>query len=511
VSTGAAAPAVPSTPTAPEPEFVLGIDEVLEVYRTALPQGTLLVNGFLCRVQATQDGTCAISKDGTFYYNPKWFRENVTTPARLRDICMHELMHPVLGDLAREENRWTNLAGDAVINSMLYNLKLSDCELQEHTYSATEVPECLLRPNSKPPPEYIGLYGSLYPTLVQGSSGHRIENPLDVQTALQVLMGDNWEDPEYLGSHGVKGKGGGVMQPPPPSSLPQGTGSGQQTQAPPPPLTQAPSATTGGKPIPPEDLSLPSDVMGDLAQKVREIAEEKTGGGDGGEEVSDLIVSVLRVKKSVKTELLRAFQTRSSMNMLRQFFTVQVEQRSMVPTSMSRREAQLMAMGMTPVFFTTRNPAREVLAGMGIDMYIDVSGSVYDALPLMIGVFRQMRGDIKTVNVFSNTVDEIPIDDFIRGKLKSTGGTDFNCVVKHAVEKGYKKVMVFTDGDADATDEMKKLAVEQIPMLGVVYFGSFRNHGNWLEKTYKKTFKLEDLVDIKTEYVAAREDEDDDP
>jgi hypothetical protein len=71
--------------------------------------------------------------------------------------------------------------------------------------------------------------------------------------------------------------------------------------------------------------------------------------------------------------------------------------------------------------------------------------------------------------------------------------------------------MVFTDGDADATDEMKKLAVEQIPMLGVVYFGSFRNHGNWLEKTYKKTFKLEDLVDIKTEYVAAREDEDDDP
>lgn len=436
------------------------------MYRNALPNGTLLVNGFLTRVVATKDGTAAISKDGTFYYNPEWFKENVTTPARLRDICMHEVLHPVLGDLAREPNKYWNTAGDCVINSMLFNLKLSDCELQEHTYSKTEIPECLLRPHSNPPQEFIGLYGSLYPTLVATGSQMRCENPMDIQTALQVLLGPDFEEPELLGSHN----------------------------------SSKPTKTINDANVDPLDLSLPSDVMGDLSQKIHEIAEERTSGADA-ENTMDVIFSVLRVKKSVKTELLKSFETASKMNMLKQFFTVSTEQRSMVPTAVSRREAQMMAMGITPVFFSVRSPARDALAGMGIDMYIDVSGSVYDALPLMIGVFKAMRGDIKTVNVFSNAVVELPVDDFINGKVKTTGGTDFNCVIEHAIKNQRKKVMVFTDGDAAVTEENRKLAIEHIPMLGVVYFGSYRNRGNWLEKQYKKIFKLEDLVDIKTEHV----------
>ncbi len=446
--------------------FVLTIDDVLSIYRDALGSQALLVNGFIFRTKPTQDGTAAISKDGTLYYCPKFFEEECNTPEKVRDVIMHELMHPVLGDMNRDHGWLPNIAGDIVINAMLYNLKLATCEFQRTYYPADEAPYCLMRPGAKPPKEVLGIYASVYPnefknTYQLDELGMRCENPLEIMRALQTVYPDGLPSDSLgyilLGAHDGN----------------------------------LPTMTEDDEYLPPEIWGVPSEVTGDIA----EICEEKAemSGGGYGSHAEDMVVRILRSRKRIKTQLLRGFDTNNVANKLKQYYKGIVHSRSMVPTTVSRNEAAKIVMGMPPLFYRKKVPTENALQKRGVAFYLDVSGSVYPYLPAILGIFKNLQDEVSAVYCFSNQVVEIPKDRFMQGLIQTTGGTDFNCIIDHAIEKEHEKILVFSDGDAHADEKHRAMARRSIKKMGIVYFGDYVR-ANWIDQQYHCSYVLEDLL-----------------
>jgi hypothetical protein len=82
-------------------------------------------------------------------------------------------------------------------------------------------------------------------------------------------------------------------------------------------------------------------------------------------------------------------------------------------------------------------------------VYLDVSGSMAGLLPHLLGLLIPYSAKgYAFVYQFSNKVEAMPTDDLRRGRIRSTMGTDINCVLKHMLEaKPFaRKALIVTDG-----------------------------------------------------------------
>ena len=50
------------------------------------------------------------------------------------------------------------------------------------------------------------------------------------------------------------------------------------------------------------------------------------------------------------------------------------------------------------------------------------------------------------VYLFSNVVVPVTIAELEQGKREGTGGTDFDCVLRYALERSFSRIIVVTDG-----------------------------------------------------------------
>lgn len=82
-------------------------------------------------------------------------------------------------------------------------------------------------------------------------------------------------------------------------------------------------------------------------------------------------------------------------------------------------------------------------------IYLDVSGSMERVLPHLLGLIVPYvaNGDAD-VYQFSTIVEKLPLNELRDAKLKTSGGTDINCVLEHvvAVKPAVHKILVLTDG-----------------------------------------------------------------
>jgi hypothetical protein len=123
-------------------------------------------------------------------------------------------------------------------------------------------------------------------------------------------------------------------------------------------------------------------------------------------------------------------------------------EKSVVPW-MGRCESLWMAKGLWPVFFNTPTYTRN-LEYIRPHLYIDVSGSTKEQQPMIYGLVAHLADIIGgPVYLFSNTVAEASMEDIKKGKMTTTGGTDFDCVIEHAVKNRFRKIVIMTDGCAE--------------------------------------------------------------
>jgi nucleoside-diphosphate-sugar epimerase len=234
----------------------------------------------------------------------------------------------------------------------------------------------------------------------------------------------------------------------------------------------------------------------DLLNDMRDAIENKilAAGGTHGGISSSLFTSVMQImesSKSVKLHALRAFSCDYKVNMIKNMFPVKRKSTSVVPIRPTMRQMFMLSQGIIPVRWNCERTKMDE-EKKNIAVYLDVSGSVHSYLPKILGVITTLKQNIETIFCFSNIVSEHSMKDLEQGRFKTTGGTDFDCIVEHALERNIKKLVVFTDGYAWLNDKNKKLAEENIKDAAIIYFGS-HTKSNFFQ-SYGKDFKLEELL-----------------
>jgi hypothetical protein len=190
---------------------------------------------------------------------------------------------------------------------------------------------------------------------------------------------------------------------------------------------------------------IPAAVAQGIAKDFLENLPASGKGQGQWDHLKDLLVEVLKTKKTLRQSLLAGYATRKK---LEGFFDEGQRTRritSPFPINPSRRDLVLLSAGIWPGLFRNRQPeiARRP---KGVAVFLDVSGSVNDYLPEIIGILSSFRDRIQTIYLFSNAVVEVAFTVLCQGKLQTTYGTDFDCIAKTILAREYERAVVITDG-----------------------------------------------------------------
>lgn len=405
------------------------LDIIRELLRRTLGFDSF-VAGFVTSVIEDQAvPTAGINGNGVMRCNPAFVEEHVRTEADLFCLVFHELLHPAFGHFIHGDDELANIACDAIINAVVTNLfpqpSARGC-LFTALYPERGLSAILRRGSKLAYSRYRRLYEYLYPA--HGASKTRLSAGEIIQT-LKALAAPGAQKILLLGTHGDGDRDQGNGEPRP--------GWSEKTTA-------------------------------EISREV--LAVLKGAGTCAGhfDCLMDLIVDVLNTKTTVREDLLLGYATRRKRD---RFFDDHQRPRritSPFPLNPSRRDMVLLSAGVWPGFFRNRQP--EVTRRQkGIAIYLDVSGSVNEALPEILGVLSHYRERIGSVFLFSNTVAEIPFRRVCAGKIRTTYGTDFDCVARSILEQEYERAVVITDGYADLDDvnaeEMKKAGTKILTIL----------------------------------------------
>lgn len=408
----------------------------------------------------SQIETLAMDGAERLYINLEFWNKHLRTEEAVKFVLMHELMHHVLGDTAilrkREKNKikiiddLEGIATDARINALLTALLDSRGEgksFPEVFYEPTGLPG-LLRPNSdaKIDKEFKLLYTQIY-SYDEGMKGYE-----DILATLKLILANRVQKINIIliGGHG--------------------TGEGEDGV----------------------------EALKDMPKEIRDaligaLLEGGKMGGIGGA-AGEMFIKLLKNQRQIDRKLFAAYSTTHKINMIRSYWRQKRKSKKPVPISPSRRDiARMVITGQMPVMWSvskTRQSKKEV----GVAIYLDVSGSVQSYLPKIIRMIVSMKREIELVYGFSTEVKDHTMSDLKRGKIDTTGGTDFDCVAKHILEKEYSKCIIITDGYASMSSENSAKVEKQLKKCGTILFdkGSC-DKNNWFSKRFD-TYYLDEIV-----------------
>lgn len=124
-----------------------------------------------------------------------------------------------------------------------------------------------------------------------------------------------------------------------------------------------------------------------------------------------------------------------------------VQERTVVPRS-GRRELPALALGCPPPFYRWSREI-DVDDNRGIHVYLDVSGSTSRVQALFLGLASTLGRSLAEPAWAWSAQGPLPItrEELGEGLFRSYGGTDFDPVVAHALRKGFRRLLVMTDGE----------------------------------------------------------------
>jgi len=172
---------------------------------------------------------------------------------------------------------------------------------------------------------------------------------------------------------------------------------------------------------------------------------------------------------SIRRVILERFATNRKVDKFRELFRNRHICSSPVPIYPSKRDLILLAAGFYPGSFhnaITRTGFKQ----KGLAIYLDVSGSVNEYLPKILAILQSLKREITTIYLFSNQVYESSFAALLKGHIKTTGGTDFDCIASSILENRLDKAVIITDGQADMKAEnCKKLRDIKLITLTILF------------------------------------------
>lgn len=268
------------------------------------------------------------------------------------------------------------------------------------------------------------------------------------------------------------------------------------------------------------DVTLPSEPMLDYVETVRNVIEEKVereirrkskedairtlmiegqlpefkkteDWGLGGseflmdlEEVEALYSADQRMQRemmkiSVETEELKAKKSIKSM-------FPDVPDVSTYPNFKDKRAVVLYSLGHWPVYFENMIEDPRGLC----HIYIDDSGSQMHVIAFVIKLFTSLCDYLhKEVHFFSTEIWTIRKSQLKPGmEIKTTGGTDMNVVVEHAIKNKINRCLVITDGYGPLSDKNASDAVK-LKQKYLIGFTESR-HGDGFDRVMWRQFDI---------------------
>jgi len=405
------------------------LSTVRQVLREALGFESFTA-GFIRNIEeADWCPTAAINREGVLVYNAKFVAKYISSREDLFSLIFHETLHIVFQSFIYGCGSVENLAADAIINaviSQLYAAESGGGKLFAKLYRKEGV-EGLLRPRSSlQNSRFERLYQVLY-------TSWRKEKQLTtgemIQTLKILLQGETFTV-LLLGSHV--------------------------------PRNGANESAPTFEPIDRETAArIAEDIKKDIA-----------GGREAGyyPTISELLMEALESKLSIRRSLLLGYATDRKIDRFKEEFRERHSIVSPIPLYPSKKDLVLLASGLLPLYFhNTLN--RPMQRRKGIAIYLDVSGSVNEHLPEILGILRRLRNEITSVYQFSNEVVETSMQELVRGKIKTTFGTSFDSVANSILEKQYEKAVVITDGYSSISAELQKRMKEKGERIVTILFG----------------------------------------
>ena len=375
--------------------------------------------------------TSAINKEGTLVYNPDFVEKYVASQEDLFSLIFHETLHIVFQSFIYDCGPIENLAADAIINaviSQLYSAESGGGNLFTKVYRKEGI-EGLLRPRSR---MQSSRFDRLYQALYTSWRRESITTGEMIQT-LKILLHDQKIEIVLLGGHFARGKEG------------EGT-----------PKLEPVDRETAGR--------IAEDIKKDMSQGGRQAGYFPT--------LSELLMEALESRLSIRRALLLSYTTEKKIDRFKEEFRQRHSIVSPIPLYPSKKDLVLLASGLLPVYFHNRLN-RPRLKNHGLAIYLDVSGSVNDSLPEILGILRRLQTEVTSVYQFSNEVVETSMRELTRGRIVTTYGTSFDAVAKSILENAYGKAVVITDGFSNIEIGLQKqMKGRGVKILTILFGGA---------------------------------------
>jgi hypothetical protein len=400
----------------------INLETLREVLKDALGFDSF-VAGFISEVvEDSAIPTASINIEGRLSYNSEFVEKHICCKEDLFSLVFHELLHPMFGHFIYENGELENIAADAIINAVVsevYSEASRNGNLFRKFYPDRGLPG-LLRPMSE---MSRGKYSKVYERLYSQSDVHDSFTTGELIQTLKILtQSEQLSTIILIGNHSHN--------------------------------ENAASQKT----------AFSNELLSKIAEDLRRNVAGKGGKYAGfSSELLDLFMEALKTHLSIKKILLQKFLTKRKLDRFREYFRVQRVGVSPIPLYPSKRDLVLLASGFYPGYFHNHT-SKPITEEKGLAIYLDVSGSVNDYLPKIIGVLAKLKSSVTSLFLFSNIVVETTMEDLIKGKIRTSYGTDFNCIAQSIIERRFEKAIIITDGYADMSEELSK----QLKTMGLV-------------------------------------------
>lgn len=434
-------------------EKIINLNVIRTILTSTLPKTATIVGTVIKTIEEdNKQKSACITSTGIFKYNRKFVEEKITSHTDLFCLVMHELLHPLFGHLLGKTgiDKISNIGMDSIINAFICKTMTGasgNGSLFQSMYSPLGALESILRPDSfMTASKYCNVYALLY----DHSYDCKKVSSAEIINAIKILEVDPEKsgDPTLLGDHGGNSSDGDNSDN---DSEPQ-----------------------------------PQPLMDGLSEKDKEtIVDElinKCSAYGSSMNIINAVLQVFKTHLSIRKAMLQKYATVSQFGKFTQDHRIPSVRLSPIPIAPSKRDIIMASIGFPPFVYHNRRVVNKA-SGAKLEIYIDVSGSVVHELPKILAIINNSNICPDIVYQFSTIVDEISFKKLSAGNIRTTYGTDFNCVAQSIIGHNTIKAIIFTDGESNMTpeniQELKRRGVKTFNILyGAKYFGNiFENFG----------------------------------
>jgi len=439
--------------------------------------------------------TMGITREGTLFVNETFWEKHITSKDRLKTVLTHELEHSISGDInslleynkdpeAEIKNMANNIAMDSRINAHIINaFTFNSTDFFTSFYNDElcdkDVLNKLLRPNSKfgnTEEEKLikPFYDQFYKEKDLCDHSGLYEVVLDILKKREA--GKKKIYVKLIGAHGAGGK-----------ELTEKDLEGAEViEIHVDELKKAQQDKMNNVPKPDTPAGGIKDAVIDY---LSEISSHEAG--HGSTITTSMLNSSLRITEKFDLAKFKHLAFNEIFHNIRKQARVKIgkyTQSPLIPKRLTTSDYLRVGMDFPPVMYKSPKYVFKTDKAL-LPIYLDVSGSTTPYLPEIIQLLANISNELDYVWGFSDLIHKHTKEDLQQNRIHSTGGTDFNCVVDHAIENNYKHIVVLTDGYASCRFQGR---IPSIQSVVTILFGP-NNKENYFSKVYNNTFDIEEV------------------